>query len=111
MHVADLDGVNAQLNKSKWQATVSILIVDVEQNPVPDATVSGAWSGGYTGTASCTTGADGQCSLATGPVSTKANSVTFAVESVAHASFSYQPTDNADPDGDSDGTSITVCKP
>jgi serine protease AprX len=111
MRVADLDGASAQLNRSKWQATVSVSVVDAEQNPVSDAAVSGAWSGGYTGTASCTTGEDGQCSLATGPVSTKQSSATFAVESITHATYDYQAADNTDPDGDSDGTTITVAKP
>jgi hypothetical protein len=39
------------------------------------------------------------------------SSVTFAVDGVAHSSLTYDATDNHDPDGDSDGTSITVSKP
>jgi hypothetical protein len=37
--------------------------------------------------------------------------VTFTVQDVAHATFAYQAADNADPDGDSDGTAISVNKP
>jgi hypothetical protein len=33
------------------------------------------------------------------------------VTNVSHASLPYQPADNHDPDGDSNGTAITVSKP
>jgi hypothetical protein len=33
------------------------------------------------------------------------------VTDIVHPAFSYQPSANADPDADSDGTSITVYKP
>ena len=41
----------------------------------------------------------------------KADSVTFAVTSISHASYTYEPATNHDPDGDSNGTSITIAAP
>jgi hypothetical protein len=35
----------------------------------------------------------------------------FTVAGVIHASLTYDPAANADPDGDSDGTAITIKKP
>jgi hypothetical protein len=36
--------------------------------------------------------------------------VIFIVANVAHAALSYEPADNHEPDGDSNGTSITVSR-
>jgi len=37
--------------------------------------------------------------------------VSYAVTGVSHASLSYNATANTDPDGDSNGTTISVAKP
>ena len=111
LHVGDLDAVSSQAG-NKWQATVTITVCDADQAPVADATVSGSWSGGYSDAATCTTDGNGQCSLTTGEIGGKSKtSVTFTVDGVTHATLTYQAADNADPDGDSDGTTITVNKP
>jgi hypothetical protein len=56
---------------------------------------------------SCTTDANGTCS-----VTTKAKkNEQFTVTAVTHASLSYDPAANTDPDGDSDGTVIRIRKP
>jgi hypothetical protein len=36
--------------------------------------------------------------------------VTFTVNGIAHATLAYAAGENHDPDGDSDGTTITVSK-
>jgi hypothetical protein len=111
LHMGDLDGVSAQLNRKKWNATVTITVYDGDQNPVANATVSGTWSGSYSSAATCTTEGNGQCSLTTGNIGRKENSVTFTADGMTHAMLTYQPADNQDPDGDSDGTAITVSRP
>ncbi len=111
MHVGDLDGSSAWINKNNWRATVTITIHDASHNAVNNATVYGTWSGGYSGSDQCTTNASGQCTVQTGNVSKKAASVTFTVDNVTHATYTYQSADNHDPDGDSNGTVITVNKP
>jgi hypothetical protein len=59
----------------------------------------------------CVTGADGTCSLTANGIGVKTPSMTFTVDDVAHATLTYEATDNVDPDGDSDGTSIVVALP
>ena len=108
LHVADLDGSSSKAGKN-WDASATITVWDADQNPVTDATVSGSWSTGDS--ASCTTGASGQCSLILAGLGKTVSSVSFTITDVSHASLTYQAGDNADPDGDSDGTSITVAKP
>jgi hypothetical protein len=73
--------------------------------------VSGAWSNDDTTTSACTTDSNGQCSLASSTLDGKTGSVTFTVSGVTHASFSYDAANNTDPDGDSDGSSITISQP
>ena len=95
-----------------WNATVTITVYDADQVPVADAIVSGDWSVWHLRPATCTTDGNGQCSLTTGQIAGKnKTSATFTVDGVTHATLTYQAADNADPDGDSDGTTITVSKP
>jgi len=109
-HVGDLDG-NSINNGSTWVAVVTVTVHDGSHNGVSDATVSGTWSGGASGAASCTTDASGTCSISEGGIHKRNGSATFTVDDVTHGSLAYDPGLNHDPDGDSDGTSITVSKP
>jgi len=110
VHVGDLDGIGQPV-RSRWEATVTITVHDQNHSPLANATVAGTWSAGATGGAECTTGANGQCSVTKGNLKFSVASVTFTVDSVTLAGYSYVPTSNHDPDGDSDGTSIVVSAP
>jgi PKD repeat protein len=110
MHVGDLGGSNAPAGGGRWNATVVITVHDDNDNPVANASVSGSWSAGANGSGSCTTDAAGTCSITKNNVKSNVSSVTFTVDTVSHATFTYQASDNHDPDGDSDGTSIVVFK-
>jgi len=110
MHVGDLDGSKALKGKSgRWEVSVTVTIHDADHNLVANATVTGEWSGATTGTVSGTTGSDGTVTFSTGNMS-GGDSVTFTVTGVTHDTLTYDDTANHDPDGDSDGTSITVYK-
>jgi hypothetical protein len=112
LHVGDLDGSSTWVfRKWYWQASVTIAVHDANHNPLSGTTVSGAWSGGYSGSAQCTTGSDGRCSLTTGDIWHKTRKVTFSVNDVTSSSFEYAAAENHDPDGDSNGTGIVVSKP
>ena len=77
------------------------------------AKVTGSWSGnGVSGTSSCTTNSSGQCSVQKGSLSTaNTPNVTFTVTNVTKSGWTYQSGSNHDPDGDSNGTAITITKP
>ena len=89
-----------------WTATVTATVRDDGAALVSGATVSGTWRRGNVGT--CTTTASGTCSVV---LSTRAKKEQFTVTNVTHASLTYDPSANADPDGDSNGTVIRVKKP
>jgi hypothetical protein len=114
MHIGDLDGTSAKEKKNIWQASITILVVDANGAPVPEATIAlSSWADGddYWGTDPCVTDGAGLCSYGFDSVRTSVQSITFTVDDIAHATLTYEPGSNGDPDGDSDGTTITVNQP
>jgi hypothetical protein len=105
MHIADLDASTILVGRN-WTATVTATVRDSTAAAVSAATVIGSWKSGVVST--CTTGAAGTCSVAT---TTKAKNEQFTVTGVTHASLTYDPAANTDPDGDSNGTSIRIKRP
>ena len=73
------------------------------------AVVTGTWSSG--GTARCTTGTNGRCLVSRTKLPSATASVTFVVTSVTWSGGTYVPSANHDPDGDSNGTTISIAKP
>ncbi len=106
MHVGDLD--TSFTGRKANSPTITITVHDANHQPVAGVTVSGTWSVG--GTGSCVTGADGRCSVTKNFVK-KQTSMTFTVTSLTNTGYAYVAGSNHDPDGDSNGTSITITKP
>lgn len=106
LHVADLEGSVVPLG-SGWEAGLSVKVTDSDGAPVSDARVSASWTGAASGSATQTTDVAGLAVFQTGEI-LSGSSVTFVVDDVAHPSFVYHPAANADADGDSDGTTLTV---
>jgi hypothetical protein len=110
-HVADLDGLGMP-GKNSWYTTVTVTVLDDDQTPVGQATIRGLWNGGDLGGAECVTDGSGQCSLTSDKLnSQKYSDLSFTVDSVIHDTLTYEPADNSDPEGDSDGTTIIVNRP
>ena len=109
MHVSDLDQT-ASSRKKFWTAEVTVSVVDDTENPLPDAAISGNWHDGLVAQGSCTTDANGQCSIKLRNIAKSIEQVTFTVNNVFHVDHSYDPSSNIDPDVDSNGTAIVVHK-
>ena len=106
MRVSDLDAVTTTA-KNGWKITVTITVVDANGAPVSGAKVDGKFN---TTAVSCTTGANGQCSV-TATAKNNVASVTYTVTNVTASGYAYNSAANSDPDGDSNGTSIVINKP
>ncbi|MGD8968601.1 MAG: hypothetical protein PVI07_13915, partial [Anaerolineae bacterium] len=108
MHVGDLDGSSGPgKNDNFWEATVTITVYDGNGNPMGGVAVNGIWSSGTAD--ACGTDANGTCVVTSGDLDKDTYpEVTFTVSSVTDPPLSYDPSANTDPDGDSDGTQITV---
>jgi hypothetical protein len=110
MHVGDLDGSRTNVNNVRWSAQVTITVHDANHAALSGAQVSGNWSAG--GSSTCTTGSNGSCSVTLSNLSKTRNpSVTYTVSNVTKSGYTYQSGSNHDPDGDSNGTSITINRP
>ncbi len=105
MHIADLDA-SATIMRRNWSGTVIATVRDSTGAPVSAATMTGTWKSSLSST--CTTGADGTCSVTT---TTKAKNEQFTVTGITHATLTYDPAANSDPDGDSNGTVIRIKRP
>lgn len=110
MHVGDLDGVSSSQPRNRWQANVTINMVDESGLPVSGAEVTGQWSNGASGAVTCPTDGAGRCTLAKGNLKAGTASVTLTIAGVVHSSYDYQPGANEDTDGDSNGSVILVSK-
>lgn len=111
MHVADLDGSASNVNSRTWRATITITVHNGSHSPLANANVTGSWSGGPTGSSSCTTNSSGQCSVRKNLSRSAYASATFSVTNITLSGYTYDSGANHDPDGDSNGTSITVYRP
>lgn len=107
MQVGDLDASSVRDNRT-WTATVTVTMVDDGGAGVSDATVSGEWDIG--GSSSCVTDGSGSCNMSLSNLARRDSPVTLTITEVT-GSLPYNPADNSDPDGDSDGTSISVTRP
>lgn len=101
LHVGNMTGAKSVKGKN-WSATVTITALDQNNAAISGAVVSGSWSGAKTGTASCTTGTNGACSVSTGSMSS-GTSVTFSVTNLAKDGYTYDSSANV-------VSSITVTK-
>ena len=109
MHVADLDATSTNAG-STWTASVTVRIVTAAGDPLADASVRGIWTRNGTGigVGTCTTDSSGACTISKSDIRKRNKSVTFHVDVVTHPTHTYDETANGDPDGDSDGNTITV---
>jgi Zn-dependent metalloprotease len=116
VHAGDLDGVIATA-RGKSNATVTISVhAAANHSAVSGVLVTGTWSGAASGTSSCTTNGSGQCSVTSANLNKKQGSVTFRVTGMSGSGgpdgpgYVYDAGANHDPDGDGNGTSITIAK-
>lgn len=113
IHVGDLDGFTSK-DGPTWSATVEVTVHDANHNPINGATVVGVWDPSGLASDECTTGelgGNGTCIFLFPSIRNKTRSVTFTVTGVTLAGETYDPSRNHDPDGSSDGTSITLNRP
>lgn len=108
LHVADLDGTSAYRTNKSWTASVTITVVDNLGSRVANARIHGYWTGGYQNEFYCTTDGAGTCVAPSGAIANRYTSEKLNVADIAHPSLKYSQPSNTDPDGDSNGTLITV---
>ena len=109
-HVGDLDNASTATSSTTWLPRVTVTILDANGAPVVGANVMGTFSR-HTGWVTCTSQADGTCTLGYFSFSRSVKSTVVTVTKVVAVSSTYAPKTNSDPDGDSNGTTITLTRP
>lgn len=109
IHVGDLDRSSISLSATRWRARATIRVHDGDHALLPGVVVRGRF-GPNGATITCTTGTGGGCTLSRDLKKTKV-SIVFTVLGLTKASYTYVAASNHDPDGDSNGTKITVTRP
>ena len=104
--VGDLDASTSNFG-STWGGNVTIYVQDDTGAAASGATVTGDFSN-LSGV-SCTTDTNGLCTVSSATQRKNNGSMTFTVTGVS-GSLAYDSTQNSDPDGDSNGTTITILR-
>jgi subtilisin len=115
IHVGDLDGQSIKLSRGNWQVAVTVTVHDTNHDPVIGAMVTGTFyqNGSLVQQASdVVTASGGTCTIYSGQLPDKKGkaNVTFVVNNVTYDPLTYDASNNHDPDGDSDGTTIIISK-
>ena len=110
MHIGALSGLGIPGSRGKWNAAVTITIHNSAHTALANATVSGTWSNGASGSGSCTTDSSGICSVTKNNLKTSTvSSVKFTVNTVSRSSYTYDAGKNDS--GVPSPPSVTVSKP
>ena len=112
MHIADIDANEHKARGGRWGATVTIKVLDAESRPVAGALVHGVFDQRWwtSDVLTCVTNSIGTCSFMQPTFPSKSGTAWFHVSGVTHTWFDYSPSDNRDPEGDSNGTVIELSK-
>ena len=92
MHVGALSGAATKQNGTRWKATVTITVHTSAEALLSDATVTGTWSAGGSGSSTCTTGSAGTCTVTKSRL--QGSSVTFTVTNVTASGRTYASAAN-----------------
>jgi subtilisin family serine protease len=109
LRIADLDGARTLASRN-WSASVTAEVRNTNGSLASGASVNLTWSGAASGSGRCTTGTNGRCTLNVSRLSNSRPVLTFNVTNVTKSGFTYNAALNADPETDSNGTSITVTR-
>ncbi len=104
LHVGDIDAT--AMGASSWSGIANVWVYDPSDKPIAGVTVYGWWSGNTV--TSCVTNTSGRCAIASSAYGVGVSSATFTVSTLSRPGTTYDAAANHDPDGDSDGTTITI---
>ena len=110
LHVGDIDALKT-VKSTTWQVKFTLKVDNASHVGVSGVTISGAFSGGYVGVATCRTNNSGICSVNTPNMLKSVTSVTWTVAGLTYPASQYDSSANHDPDGDSNGTFMVVAGP
>ena len=94
---------------SYWSAAVTVAAHGSNEQPIAGATITVAWTGGVTKTATCITASNGQCTFQSGTLSYLRSWVTLTVTNVSAPLTTYSGASNHT--STSPGSAVTMNRP
>jgi aqualysin 1 len=80
--------------RNNWTATLAVVVTDMSNNAVPNATVTLSWSGGASGTSTGVTNANGQVTLSTSTLNKNVSYVDLSVTTITGTNLTYDANAN-----------------
>jgi PKD repeat protein len=91
-------GITLSVKKQRrgTDVTATVTVRDANGAVVPNATVTGGWSGAVTGTSSGTTSSTGVVSMRASRTTAASGTATFTVQALSASGFAYAPAKNVE---------------
>ena len=109
--VTDLDASSSPGFRGKWDATVTVTIVNSFGQVMTGVTITGFWGDDPTTPITISTNATGKATIFRYNINKNTSSLTFTISNLSLAGYAYDAAANHDDEGDSDGTEILVLTP
>lgn len=109
VYVGGLRGSARPAGGRTWRASATVTARTADLRPAAGATVVGVWDVSAGRRATCVTGPRGRCTVTSQRI--RAMTATFTVIDILLAGYDFRSSDAHDPEGNSDGRSITLTKP
>ncbi len=92
IHIVSVTVDKEPLSKGYKRGVSTVTLEDSQGNPVPEATVTGTFTGDFQETVSGLTGTDGSVTLRTSNSVRGGVSFSFTVDDITHATLTYSPS-------------------
>ena len=109
--VTDLDASSSPGSRGKWNATVTVTVVNSLGQAMEDVAITGFWSDNPTTPVTIYTDATGKVTITRTNINKNTSSLTFTISNLSLVGYTYDALANHDDEGDSDGTEILILKP
>jgi len=111
IHIGDLNAFSSAGSRNRWDAVITVLVHDSNEMPVEGVLVNYSWTDGVSGNGTCTTNAEGSCTIQKNNLKANVGSVSLTVVDLEHPNYLYESTMNHNANGDPISSDITVLKP
>mgnify|MGYP001814963875 CR=1 FL=1 len=93
----DLSADSSEAPRGRWDAAVTVGVIDAEGQAVSGVVVDGSWSDGANGASSCTTDALGSCTVTKPNLKNNVSSVVYSVNNLSLSGYTYDSDANLVP--------------
>ena len=90
---------------------ITVLVHDSNELPVEGVSVNYSWTDGVSGNGTCTTNAEGSCTIQKNNLKANVGSVSLTVVDLVHPNYLYESIMNHNANGESIEPFVTILQP